>query len=94
MPEVVIRYEKPETLKVLEALAEPLAFEINFSSDEKLLEEISASSDQKSRKEYFINGVTIVPGDPAADITELRKVFSGKNIDAKKLREEAWRRPK
>lgn len=78
MPEVTIKYEKPETLKILKALAEYLNFEII----------------EKKDNEYSINGVTIIRGDPTADLSELRKVFTGKNLDAKKLREEAWRRKK
>ncbi len=39
-------------------------------------------------------GVTIIRVDPTADLSELSKVFTGKNLDAKKLREEAWRRKK
>lgn len=93
MPEVTIKYEKPETLKILKGLAEYFDFEIDSSTNGKLLDDVLVPSEQKSRKEYSINGVTIIPGDPTADINELRKVFSGKNIDAKKLRE-AWKRPK
>lgn len=95
MPEVTIKYQKPETLKILKGLAEYFDFEIKpFSSNEKMLDDILVSEDQKIPKEYSINGVTIISGDPSIDITELREVFTGKNLDAKKLREEAWRRPK
>ncbi len=78
MPEAIITYEKPETLKVLKALAEYFDFEII----------------EKKGNTYSVNGVTMIPGDPTADLSELSKVFTGKNLDAKKLREEAWRRKK
>ena len=78
MPEVTIKYEKPETLKILKALAEYFDFQII----------------EKKDSEYSVNGVTMIPGDRTADLSELRRIFSGKNLDAKKLREEAWRRKK
>lgn len=93
MPEVIIKYEKPETLKILKGLAEYFDFEIDSSSDKKMLDDIVVSSDQKSKKEYSVNGVTIIPGDPSVDITELREVFTSMNLDAKKLRD-AWKRPR
>ena len=34
----------------------------------------------------------IIPGDPSIDISEMFEIFSGLNIDAKKLRKEAWKR--
>lgn len=95
MPEVTIKYQKPETLKILKGLAEYFDFEIDSSSSKKkMLEDSAVPVEQKFDKEYSINGVTIIPGDPSIDISELRKVFTDKNLDAKKLRKEAWRRPK
>ncbi|MFI5137281.1 MAG: hypothetical protein ACHQIM_05590 [Sphingobacteriales bacterium] len=40
----------------------------------------------------LINGVTIIPGDKTMKISELEKIFTGSGIDAKKLREDAWKR--
>lgn len=95
MPEVTIKYEKPETLKILKGLAEYFEFEISPSfQKEGLLDDTLVPTGPKSVKETSINGVTMIPGDPSIDITELRKIFTEKNLDAKKLREEAWRRPK
>lgn len=36
----------------------------------------------------------LIPGDKNADISALHSVFTGKNIDAKKLRSELWQRKK
>jgi len=81
MPEVTIKYEKPETLKILKGLAEYFDFEIEPSSaEEKLLDNILVPADTKSTKEISVNGVTMIPGDPSIDITEL------KNIHRKKFR--------
>jgi len=33
-----------------------------------------------------------IPGDETLNISELEEAFRGKNIDAKKLREEGWKR--
>lgn len=95
MPEVTITYEKPETLKILKALAKYLDFKMSSSATkkkEKSLDDILVPGEKA--KEFSVNGVTMIPGDPSIDITELRKIFTEKNLDAKKLREEAWRRPK
>ncbi len=81
MPEVIISYEKPETLKVLEVLAEPLAFEIVISE----LEDVS--------RQKAVDAIT-VPADKEADITQLFQAFTGKNLDAKTLREQLWRTKK
>ncbi len=81
MPEVIIKYEKLETLKVLEGLAESLNFEItNLDAitlkRKKALEEIT------------------VPANKEADLSQLFEVFTGKNLDAKTLREQLWRTKK
>ena len=110
MPEVIIKYENPEILKVLENLSKTMDFEIELSNEEnserqKAIDAItvpanteanisqSIAPDQKTEKAYSVNGVTLIPGDPNVDITELREVFTSMNLDAKKLRE-AWKRPR
>lgn len=77
MPEVTIKYKKPETLKILKGLARYLDFQV-------------ANGSKKKRSFDDI----IIPGDKNADISALQEVFTGKNIDAKKLREELWKRNK
>ncbi len=79
MPEITIKYHDSKTLKVLKTLSEYLNF--TFSPTPK-----------KKDKEFFINGVHAIPGDSSIDITEMQKIFTGRNIDAKKLRQKAWQR--
>ncbi len=81
MPEVIIKYEKPETLRVLEDLSKSLDFDITLI-DTGSIEE----------KEPFDD--ILVPADKNADLSALNQIFTGKNLDARKLREEAWRRAK
>ncbi len=40
----------------------------------------------------LINGVKIIPADKNVDPSDLEQLFSVKNIDAAKLRKEAWQR--
>lgn len=47
-----------------------------------------------TKPEKNINGVTIIFGDSAIDTSELETVFTGKNLNAKQLRENAWQRNK
>jgi hypothetical protein len=81
MPEITIKYSDTKTLKALKALSEFLNF--TFSTTPK-----------KKKKEFFINGVPAIPGDSSINISEMQKIFTGRNIDAKKLRQKAWQRSK
>ena len=78
MPEVIIKYEDPETLKVLEELSKTMNFEMVRENDNV----------------YFVNGVAIVKGNKDVDLSDIRQLFTEKNIDAKTLRKEAWQRKK
>jgi hypothetical protein len=77
MPEVTITYKKPETLKILKGLAKYFDFKV--------------SADKSKEQLQSINGITISPKDKNADITELRQVFTGTDVDAAQLRK-AWQR--
>ncbi|MEI7723641.1 MAG: hypothetical protein WCK09_00985 [Bacteroidota bacterium] len=44
------------------------------------------------KKNTSINGVTLTPADSKIDVSDLFEIFTGKNIEAKSLRTEAWRR--
>lgn len=55
-------------------------FVISFSKTEKSLENI--------------NGVTIIPADNTIQTSGIKKIFSGKNINAKELRKTTWQRRK
>ncbi|HEY5327562.1 MAG TPA: hypothetical protein VIJ27_11230 [Mucilaginibacter sp.] len=78
MPEVTIKYKKPETLKILKGLAKYFDFKV---------------TDNKSEKKSSLDDI-LVPGDKTLNISELENIFTGSGIDAKQLREEAWKRPK
>jgi hypothetical protein len=41
-----------------------------------------------------ITGLTIISGDNTIDTSELETVFTGKNLNAKQLRENVWQRNK
>ena len=74
MPEVVIKYKKPETLKILKGLAKYFDFKVSETKNAESLRDI------------------LIKGDKNLSITELEEIFTGSNIDAKKLRQEAWKR--
>jgi len=78
MPEIVIKYKKPETLKLLKSLAKYLDFKVD-----------SANKKKRSNLDDIL-----IPGDQSIDISELEKAFTGNDVDAKKLREDAWKRVK
>lgn len=78
MPEVIIKYKKPETLKILKGLAKYFDFKVS-SSTQKI-------------KPYKLNGVTIIPASEKFDPKDMTELFTEKNIDAAKLRKEAWQR--
>ena len=75
MPEVIIKYKKPETLKILKGLAKYFDFKVNANKSEKK----SSGAD------------ILVSGDKTLNISELENIFTGSGIDAKQLREEAWK---
>jgi hypothetical protein len=94
MPEVTIVYQEAETLKALKGLAKSLNFKI-LSGKEKnrpdnvLLPEEALKKAQN--KPYKMKGVTIIP--PTVfdkDIDDVTDLF--KDVDAAKLRKEAWQR--
>ncbi|MDB4902121.1 MAG: hypothetical protein JWQ63_1402 [Mucilaginibacter sp.] len=78
MPEVIIKYKKPETLKILKGLAKYFDFKVTTD---------------KSKKKSSLDDI-LVPGDKTLNISELEDIFTGSGIDASKLREEAWKRSK
>jgi hypothetical protein len=80
MPEVTIKYKKPETLKILKELAKFLDFKI--------------APDNTKEQPVLINGVTMLPAKDNIDPSDLTELFSSKNIDAAELRKRAWQRKK
>jgi hypothetical protein len=79
MPEVIIKYESDKTLKMLKDLAKYFDFVLSVPKPMK-------------KTDSSIHGVSFSPADAAIDISELSKIFTGKSIDAKTLRNKAWQR--
>ena len=77
MPEITIKYSSSRTLKALRDFAK--YFDFVISSPVKL----------KSREEK-INGVSIILADSSIDVSDLSKIFTGKNKNAKELRNQSW----
>jgi hypothetical protein len=65
-------------LKLLKSLAKYLDFKVD-----------SANKTKRPNLDDIL-----IPGDQSIDISELEDAFKGSNIDAKKLREDAWKRAK
>ncbi len=80
MPEVIIKYKKFKTFKMLAFLSEYLEFSI------------TTLKKKKSKKIYHINGVAIEKGDSSIDIKELQKIFSHQNYKTNNLRLPSWKR--
>ena len=54
----------------------------------------SPDFDENNKKQITLNGVTIIPADSSVDTSDLNSIFTGKNINPKQLRSEAWQRKK
>jgi hypothetical protein len=81
MPELIIKYKDSKTLEILNDLAKYFDYVISSPKSEK-------------KKEIKINGVTVIRADDSIDISDISKIFTGKNINAQSLRNESWQRQK
>ena len=81
MQEVIIKYKNSRTLMLLKDLAQYFDFVISTPTSVK-------------SKEKLINGVTVIPANHSVDTSDLTKIFTGKNMDAGKLRKQVWQRRK
>jgi hypothetical protein len=81
MKEVTIKYKNSKTLDALKDLGKYLGFSVS--------EQQPAS---KKEQKFYINGVTMIPGDAAIDVSELHDVFTRKGMDAAELRKSGWQR--
>lgn len=81
MKKVTITYKSNKTLQALEAMSKYFGFTLSTPIENK-------------EKAGSQNNTSIIPGNPAIDISELNSIFSGKNIDAAELRKTAWQRKK
>jgi histidinol phosphatase-like PHP family hydrolase len=86
MKEAIIKYDNPKTLDILKSLAKYFDFSISSVKD--------AKQNDSQREIKYINGIPYIEGNAAIDIAELSEIFTGKNIDAKKIRKEEWQRKK
>lgn len=82
MPELIIKYKDKRTLNALIDFAKYF----NFS--------ILTPKINKKEESFLINGVSILSGDNSIDTSALEVIFSGRNINTKTLREQAWQRKK
>ena len=82
MKVATIKYKSNRTLEALKELGKYLGFTVD--------EEKSPRKDNVT----FINGVPVIPGDNSIDISELDSIFTGKGLDAQKLRRSEWQRKK
>ena len=80
MPELVIKYKNKKTLNVLLDISRYFGFSVILPKK------------AKPEKEFQLNGVTILAADKTIDVSGFEPVFTGKGIDAKQLRSEAWQR--
>jgi len=79
MPEITIQYSNRKTLSLLRDLSKYFDFAIQ---DSITIEE----------KEESVNGVTLILPNDTVDISNLRKIFSSKGLNANQIRCEAWQR--
>jgi len=86
MPEVTIKYKDSKTLEALKDFSKYFDFIISKPKNKK--------KEALPKNTFTINGVTVIRGDSSIDISEMSDVFTGKNINAKELRKEAWQRNK
>ena len=80
MPELVIKYKSKKTLNVLMDISQYFGFSVILPNKVKF------------KKEFQLNGVTILAADKSIDVSELEAVYTGKSIDAKQLRKDSWQR--
>jgi hypothetical protein len=75
MPEITIRYKSKKTLNALKDLAKYFDFSI-----------VPKQNSAEAYSDYDL----IIPPSEKLDLNALRKLFSGKDIDAKELRNSLW----
>ncbi len=81
MAELTIIYKSKRTLDMLLDLAKYFDFTVSRGKT-------MASAAQPYR------GISLVEGDSSVDTSDLREIFTGRNMDARTLRESEWDRRK
>ncbi|MDZ4822716.1 MAG: hypothetical protein SH856_04595 [Flavobacteriales bacterium] len=82
MPEAVIVYKESKTLALLKSIGKYLGFEV-------VKTKTTTAKKEKSKLDKYEGSI---PRDPEANIENLRKIFTGRNLDAGELRRKAWER--
>ena len=86
MPEVIITYNDPKTLKALKGISKYFDFSISNPKSKKV----------KKSEEILINGVAMIRGTDTIgviDHAEMSEIMARSNMDAKELRSR-WQRKK
>jgi hypothetical protein len=81
--QVIVEFKNSKTLGILKEMAKKFDFVVLMPKKET----------KETTEIEIINGVTLIRGDRTIDTSDLSKIFSGKNMDAKKLRQQ-WNRRK
>ena len=81
MPQITITYHNPKTLQALRDFAKYFDFVIE-------------KPDKKRQRPEANNEPIMILADSSVDTSGLSKIFTGKNIDPKHLRETLWQRKK
>ena len=81
MPQITITYNNPKTLQALIDFAKYFDFKIE-------------KPDKKNQLPKIKDELIMIPGDNSIDPSDLTKIFTGRNIDAKNLRQSLWQRTK
>lgn len=82
MSELTITYKSKRTLDMLLDLAKYFDFTV-----------VSRGKDMPSATQPY-RGISLIEGDSSVDTSDLREVFTGRNMDARALRESEWQRRK
>ena len=84
MQEIIIRYKNPKTLDALKDMSKYFDFIIS----------VPVNKNKNKKETTFLNGVSITRERELTSSNKMKNVFTGKNIDAKDLRNKAWQRQK
>lgn len=88
MPEVIVRYKNRKALDALIGISRYLDLSVIFPEKKKA----AVADSPKVDTTEDVNGVTLVLPAEEADWEGMRKIFTGKDLDAAKIRHEAWKR--
>lgn len=82
MSQLTITYKSKRTLDMLLDLAKYFDFTV-----------VSRGKAMTAATQPY-RGISIIEGDSSVDTSDLREIFTGRNVDARALRESEWQRRK